>query len=160
MRKNDVIRYMRKQAAPIRYLISIAPEDKYEWSPADNMMNLGKLIAHLARSYAVIWIVFDRLKKVPDEYMRWDAMQREDALKMLDRELEAAVKAVSKISEEDYLESSVKTFWGAEDKYCNILMLLIDHAIHHKMQLFLYLKLLGFEISTEELYEGKKSAAS
>jgi uncharacterized damage-inducible protein DinB len=160
MRKDNVIEYMRKQAEPIHYLISIAPEDKYEWSPADKMMNLGKLVAHLARCYAVIWMVLDKVEKIPDEYMRWDALAREDALATFDRELAAALKAVSKVSEEDYLDSSIKTFWGAEDKCCNVLMLLIDHAIHHKMQLFVYLKMLGFELGTQELYEGTKSEAS
>jgi len=29
-----------------------------------------------------------------------------------------------------------------------------DHFVHHKMQLFTYLKLLGFPVNTETLYMG------
>ncbi|HUX08397.1 MAG TPA: DinB family protein [Acidobacteriota bacterium] len=155
MRRLDFIEYVKKEAKPIRYLISLVPEDKYDWSPSDNMMSLGKLVSHLARSQAIIWIQLEKVEKVPEEYLNWDPLPLSEALQVFDGELARAVEALSKVSDEDYLESRAKTFWGAEDKLCNLLMLLVDHGIHHKMQLFIYLKILGFQLGSEELYEGK-----
>ena len=105
MYRLDFIEYLKKEAKPIRYLISIVPEDKYEWSPSDNLMNLGKLVNHLARTYAVIWIMLEKVEKIPDEYLQWDSMPREEALSVFDREVSRALDAMSKVSDEDYLES-------------------------------------------------------
>ena len=155
MRKSDFERYIERLAKPVYYLISIAPDDKPDWRPVDSMMTLGNLLWHLAEAFSIISVVAER-----DWSERFTTPQTPksvgpaEALEILESHINPAIESVRKLSDEEYYESFVKTPWGDEDKMSVMLMNMCDHITHHKMQLFLYLKMLGFNLNTFHLYYG------
>ncbi len=57
-------------------------------------------------------------------------------------------------SPEDFANKVVSVPWGWQSKMEQMALDFREHFIHHKMQLFTYLKLLGLPVNTSTLYFG------
>ncbi len=160
MKKDEFLQYVIDAYRPAENLIQMVPEDKLDWKPAPNFMTLGQLICHLSDS------VGDALKKtVHDE---WPKMENpEESLKhempscsvaqsitRLEQDRTVLRQILSEISEVDFQDKIVTVPWGWNSKIEKMSLQFLEHFFHHKMQLFLYLKLLGFPVNTESLYFG------
>jgi uncharacterized damage-inducible protein DinB len=118
------------------------------------MLALGPLVTHVAYALGLIDIL---IRQVPlDEIPKqWITLPVDDALKVLDEQLDKAIKTLEGLSEKEFQNETIKAPWGDEDNLSAMLMHMCDHAIHHKMQLFVYLKLLGHDLNTGYLYYGE-----
>lgn len=155
MDRLDLANYINDIAKPVRYLMSIVPEDKLDWRPAETMMPLGKLLAHLALGAEVIG--FTATENWPEKFceQEYASMPPRPAIERFDRNIEKSIQAVKNLCERDYFTGTMKMPWGEEGKKNLMLMLMCDHIIHHKMQLFIYLKMLGFDLNSWHLYFGE-----
>ena len=151
MDKTDFIEYFKAISKPTRHLMSLTPEERFDWSPGDKLMPLGRLIAHLAYSPGVVVYLLIG-ENLPKHYMAFEQIPLDDALKEYDRSVDEAVASMEALPEENFGSEEIKAFWGAVERRSKLLMLVFDHLTHHKMQLFIYLKIIGMELNTNDLY--------
>ena len=78
----------------------------------------------------------------------------QEALAKLEKDKGTLRDVLARFTEEDFAGKTFTTPWGWTGSLEKMSLDFRDHFVHHKMQLFLYLKLLGFPVNTETLYMG------
>jgi hypothetical protein len=79
----------------------------------------------------------------------------DEALSKLENDKTVLRAFLDGISEEDFTHKAVSTPWGMQGKMERMSISFLEHLINHKMQLFIYLKLLGLPVDTGTLYFGE-----
>lgn len=159
-------KYLDDIARPTRTLIQMAPADKLGWVPGpQNFMTLGQLLHHLAGCPALFPLAVRDAMPAPEEMPR---ITQEDlkntatpdrALRVLQENLRQAKEAVGGISERDWGSRVIRVPWAKPMLLSRVLVDLAGHWLNHKMQLFFYLKMLGYPVNTMALYVGEAPAA-
>ena len=94
--------------------------------------------------------------KAMEEGMKLENMpgcSKAEALAAIEKDLNEAIKYIEKeISEEDFFSKVVAAPWGFEGEIWKAVLMVQSHILNHKMQLHLYLKLLGQPVHTGTLY--------
>jgi uncharacterized damage-inducible protein DinB len=161
LNKADFIADIRKTQAPLKAMIEMVPDDKLDWAPAEGFMNLGQLLKHLSENWCVIrmmvtgeWPFSD--PKEMEEGMKLENMpscSKSEALEVMDKDLTDAVAFIEKeISDDDFFAKQVSAPWGFSGAIWQAVLMAKDHQMNHKMQLHIYLKLLGKPVHTGTLY--------
>ncbi len=78
----------------------------------------------------------------------------QEALDKLAKDRQVLRSTLDGITEADFANRVVSTPWGWHGKLEIMAVNFLGHTLNHKMQLFTYLKLLGFPVNTETLYGG------
>lgn len=133
-------------------LIRRAPADKLDWRPADSVMTLGQVLAHTASSFTPVVQIALGEHVHPPEGATMPSATPDEALAIVAEHKAKLQEALAGLSDEEWLGRHVTLPWGMAGSlgYCGGIA--IDHAAGHRYQLFLYLKLLGQQLSTAELY--------
>lgn len=127
----------------------IAPE-KIDWTYAPGKFTLGDLLRHLA--VAERWIWAETLNGRPSAYTTHGkelADTYEDIIAFMERLHAESLEIFAKLSDEELLRKC-KTPDGAEITKWKWLRLMVEHEIHHRGQIYLYLGILG--VPTPPLY--------
>jgi len=78
---------------------------------------------------------------------------KSEALQAIEKDLNDAIDFIEKdISEEDFFSKVVSAPWGFKGEIRKAVLMAKDHLVNHKMQLHIYLKLLGQPVNTQTLY--------
>jgi uncharacterized damage-inducible protein DinB len=124
-------------------VMALAPNDQYDWKPAETSMPLGELMNHLWR--AEIGLAEGALtgKSSARPAPLSDSAEMVAAFDKAHAELVERVAALTP----EQLEETVTPF-GPEYpmKRRVILTMLHEHEIHHRGQLYVYLRMLGCEL--------------
>lgn len=148
------LREFDEEMALTRKFLAIVPNDKLTWKPHERSMELGRLAWHLSDfpEWCTVTFVQDALTDADAaKVMRdWKGKTREDMLERFDADLPTARAALADATD-DSLASYWKMEWGGqtiiddprEDVYRKWS---INHMIHHRAQLGVYLRLLGIAI--------------
>lgn len=162
MTKNDFYDLVMEAYKPAATLIRMAPADKLDWRPAPNFMSLGQLIDHMGGGIGtdLRCLITGEWPFTPEQME--DGMKLENipscnveqALAKLEKDKAVLREVLDGISEEDFAAKAVSTPWGMKGKLEPMAISFREHFTNHKMQLFTYLKLLGFSVNTETLYFG------
>ncbi len=163
MTKGDFRELVLRAYRAARTLIGMSPEDRLAWRPAGNFMTLGQLIYHvgdalggdLRRLFSGDWPAItpeelDEMMKVENRR----SCAAEEALARLAEDEAVFEKFLAGISKDEFASKPVSTPWGVQGKMEPMAVTFLEHFNNHKMQLFLYLKLLGFPVNTGTLYFG------
>lgn len=144
-------------------LIEMTPGDRLDWKPGANFMSLGQLIYHvgdglggdLRRLFSGDWprMTEEELAEMMKVENRHSCAPGE-ALKRLEGDEAVFEKFLDSISEAEFAMKPVSTPWGTQGKMEPMSVSFLEHFNNHKMQLFLYLKMLGFPVDTGTLYFG------
>ena len=78
----------------------------------------------------------------------------EEALAKLEKDKTTLKEILSGVTEDEFANKVVSTPWGWNGKLEKMALDFKEHFSNHKMQLFTYLKLLGFPVNTQTLYMG------
>ena len=78
----------------------------------------------------------------------------EEAIANLDKDKATLRAILDGLSEDEFATKIISVPWGWKSKMEKMALDFRDHFVHHKMQLFTYLKLLGLPVNTETLYMG------
>ncbi|MFH2000122.1 MAG: DinB family protein [Planctomycetota bacterium] len=161
MNKTDFILDIRKTQAPLKAMVEMIPDDKLDWAPAKGFMSVGQVLKHLSENWCVIRMMitnewpFSDAKEM-EECMKLENMpacSKSEALEAMDKDLNDAVAYMEKeISDKDFFDRQVTAPWGFSGAIWQAVMMIKDHQLNHKMQLHLYLKLLGKPVHTGTLY--------
>ena len=137
-----------QEMATSRIVIERVPEDKYGWKPHEKSMSAGRLASHIAEMPA--WGSASTGQDFLDlaaGFTPFEGGSREEILARFDKDVRAAHAAIAGCSDETFMkEWSLK---NGDDtimtmpKIAVVRTFVINHIIHHRGQLSVYLRLLN-----------------
>ena len=163
MKTSDFIEQMELTQRPLRKMVEMVPEDKLGWAPAKGFMTVGQLIKHVSENWCVIRMMVKNEWPFSSPEQMAEAMRLEnipscskaEALAAMDKDLKETITYVKKgITEQDFFSRVVTAPWGFKGEIWKGVLMAKDHQMNHKMQLHVYLKLLGLPVNTQTLYGG------
>lgn len=141
---DNFIKNWRRIHKQTKKILVLTPNDKYDWKPAETSMPLGELANHfwvaewgLAEAAFTGKFPLDR----PEPYKTTDEL-----IAAFDKAHDELVAKVSAMTPEQ-LEEEVAPF-GPEKKMTRMALLnfMTEHEVHHRGQLYVYLRILGCEL--------------
>ena len=128
----------------LNYLKTI-PSDSLNWSPREGEFTIRDLLFHLTVTEKMFVGVFIRNKwKYEDNH----ADHKEDSLDQLIAYLEqthiGAMNALRVVNDTE-LDQQRLTLEGTSLKAWRLLMMMVEHEVHHRSQLAVYLSLMGVQ---------------
>jgi uncharacterized damage-inducible protein DinB len=126
------------------------PADKIEWSYAPGKFTLGDLLRHLAVTERYMWA--ENAQGKPARYTTHGkelADGLENVLALMERLHAESMEIFSRLSAQD-LQRKCNTPDNSPITVWKWLRLMMEHEIHHRGQIYLYLSMLG--VDTPPLY--------
>ena len=148
MKKDEFYEYALSAFRPAESLLKMIPADKLDWKPGPGFMTMGQLICHLAAASApncACWSTTagpsrgnggsqKQARCLPaTSRKRWPSSRRTR---------QRCATFSPRFTEEEFANKIVSVPWGWKAKMEKMSLDFRDHFVHHKMQLFTYLKLL------------------
>jgi len=125
-------------------LMRVAPSDKFDWRPCETSMPLGELMNHLwIAERALVESAFTG--QFPKQHPE-PKTSTEEAIVAFDQSHEEMVAKVAALTPEQLAETV--TPFGPEKALTReqLLHAMHEHEIHHRGQLYVYLRMLGAEV--------------
>jgi uncharacterized damage-inducible protein DinB len=126
------------------------PADRIDWSYAPRKFTLGDLLRHIA--VAERYLFAENMQGHSSHYTTHGqelADGKDEILAFMERLHEESVEIFSKLTEAD-LQSKCRNVGGMEIAVWKWLRSMVEHEIHHRGQIYLYLGILG--VPTPPLY--------
>lgn len=143
---------MTHEASIARKLVSIAPKDKFEWQPHEKSMTLGRLTNHVVEAFE--WTDYtvnnDELDFSTMDYQPEILTDPAEIANKLDRVVKESLDILNSVSDEDIMKP-----WTMKDgekifmtmpKAAVVRSFVLNHMIHHRGQLSVYLRLLDVHL--------------
>ena len=139
---------VEQEMATTRRVLERVPDDKLAWKPHDRSWSMGELASHIANSIKWTEMTMNHtefdLGSVPLDQMNQLAKSRAELLAWFDANAAAARQALGK-SDADYLvpwtlRHGAQQFFTMPRYHC-IRSYLLNHIVHHRAQLGVYLRL-------------------
>lgn len=125
-------------------VMAVAPDDKYDWKPCDSAMSLGELINHLWMAEA--GLVQAVMEGVYPSESPAQINSTKDLLAAFGKSHEEAVAKVRTLTPEQLTEEIEPFGPGHKMSRMALLHLTHEHEIHHRGQLYTYLRIAGCEV--------------
>ena len=140
----------KQEAAGTRKALERVPFDKAEWAPHEKSMTLGRLAGHIVemQAWGASILTSDEFDMAPADGEPYESPvfeSTDDVLAGFDQGVSAIEAALPGVSDEAWMEHwSLKSggeevFGGPRGSFFG--MLVINHVIHHRGQLTVYLRL-------------------
>jgi uncharacterized damage-inducible protein DinB len=126
------------------------PPDKIEWTYAPGKFTLGDILRHLAVAERYMWA--ENVQCQPSRYTTHGkelAEGHENVMAFMERLHSESLDIFRRLTDED-LQRKCKTPDNAPITTWKWLRLMVEHEIHHRGQVYLYLAMLG--VRTPPLY--------
>jgi uncharacterized damage-inducible protein DinB len=139
-----------QEMAGTRKTLERVPDDKFGWNPHAKSMTMGQLVGHLADNpgWAVLAVKVESLDLAPpggEPYKPSVVNSRAEALKLFDKNVAEAKKAIAAASDERLLKPWTLLSGGKEiltlSSLAVIRSFVLNHTIHHRAQLGVCLRL-------------------
>ena len=158
MKKDEFYEYSLAAFRPAESLLKMVPADKLDWKPGPTFMTLGQLICHLSTGIGTeLKMLINNSWPKPEEMSAQGQMPScgiKEALANIEKDKITLREVLAGVTEKDFATKIVSTPWGFQGNLEKMSLDFREHFVNHKMQLFTYLKLLGFAVNTETLYMG------
>ncbi len=146
--KDSLLPEFDSEMATTRRVIERLKEDKYDWAPHEKSMKAGRLASHIAEMtvWGTIGITQDSLD-LAGGHQPFHAASRQELMAAFDRNVADCRKAIEGASDETFMQS-----WSLVNGRDTIMTLpriavirsfVLNHIIHHRGQLSVYLRLTG-----------------
>ncbi|MCP4221678.1 MAG: DinB family protein [bacterium] len=161
MKKQDFIEQMQRVQKPLKNMLELVPEDKLDWAPGEGFMKMKQLLKHLSENWIIVkkMVTNDFPFSGPDDMETSMKLENlgsftvKEALQAMAKDLEDGINYLeNEISDEDFFNKVVSAPWGFKGEIWKAVGMANDHQIGHKMQLHIYLKMLGQPVHTGTLY--------
>jgi len=132
-----------------RKLLERVPDDKWSWTPHEKSMTLGRLACHVAEitQFAAAVANTDSMDFAKGDYKVIDAPGRERLLEAFDKSAAEARAAIAATKDEELGKPWSLLFDGKPvmtmPKAGVLRSAMLNHLIHHRGQLSVYLRLTG-----------------
>jgi uncharacterized damage-inducible protein DinB len=138
------------EVATTRKCLERVPEDKFDWKPHDKSMTFGSLASHIAEmvSWTGSTIESDSFDMSPPDgpaYETFVAETQKELLETFDKNAAAARAAIAGAGDAEYVKPWSLLAGGnalfTMPKIAVIRTFVLNHVIHHRGQLSVYLRL-------------------
>ena len=136
--------YWQRVHTRTREMVAAIPDDRLDWRPAQGEFTCAELARHIAsarRMNIVSATLGEGLYPGHDERF---GISRRDLLHYLDASHAEVSNRLAGLRDEDLAAPRLSNQSGPYPAW-NILMAMVEHEVHHRGQLALYLTLLGVE---------------
>lgn len=150
---------LREQIDRTLHLLDLTPADKIGWRPAENTLRLGELLGHLLECLAGFCATLHALE--PDKLAHFERLREqpvnhscgiEESRRRIDEYQSHIKEGFGLLSDEDLARKIPTVFVPEGEPVMTVMLGNLEHYINHKHQLFIYLKLLGVDVGTSDLY--------
>jgi uncharacterized damage-inducible protein DinB len=128
----------------------VIPPEMIEWTYAPGKFTLGDLLRHIAAVERHVWAEIVQGK--PNRYRgcgRELADGYQNVIAYVERLHQESIEIISRLTPEDLRKKS-KTPDGSRISTWKVLRLMVEHEIHHRGEIYIYLGMLG--VKTPPLY--------
>jgi uncharacterized damage-inducible protein DinB len=144
---SEILKELRQEAAVTRRFLANVPFDKADYQPIEKSEKLGRLAIHVAEIVAWWKACIDRPDLDFIDFEPEDITNTQDLLTYFDKLLLEAEQALSGVTE-DALDASWSMRHGEAvyftlPKRQVLRVFCMNHLIHHRAQLGMYLRLVG-----------------
>jgi uncharacterized damage-inducible protein DinB len=123
------------------HFIDAIPADRIDWFPSDGEFSFGDLIRHLAASEAMFIGALVNGKWRYAGHKIQEKQERDVAITLLKSTHQEAMKKLGTLSD-SVLHESRPSLTGQEVKTWRLLMAMVEHEVHHRSQIAMYLTLI------------------
>lgn len=139
---------LKQEAATTRRLLERVPEDKLDWKPHEKSMALGRLAGHVAELTGLLRAVLgaDELDFASGEYKPLNTTSVAEILEKFDKNIANGIEGLNGLEDARAFEKwrlrngDQVIFEGP--RVVIVRGLVLNHVIHHRGQLSVYLRLL------------------
>jgi uncharacterized damage-inducible protein DinB len=152
--KELIAEYERETARTRKMLDAIPADADLTYKPHPKSMPLGNLAGHLtdmSGDWALHTLTMDKLEFPADH--KWEPYipkNKQEAIDKMDKQIPAAVKALSEVTPEKWDQHWKFIFggqtWIDQPRHQVFREMVISHMVHHRAQLGVYLRLLDAKI--------------
>src|SRR5262249_2574669 len=121
----------------------LVPPDKIDWSCGAGKFTLGDLLRHLAVTERYLWA--ENVEGGPSRYISHGkelAATYEEVIALMEKLHAESMEFFSRLPQEN-LQHKCRTPAGSEIQTAKWLRAMVEHEIHHRGQIYLYLGMLG-----------------
>jgi uncharacterized damage-inducible protein DinB len=139
MLKERLIKEFDEEMLATRRMLERVPDGQFSWRPHERAFTLGRLANHVAAIPGIASVFLRRTGRRPAE-----AETKADLLAVFERNVQDCREQLTTMSE-DRLAGTMQVNPGEEKPVWEVLRGrgLMNHLIHHRGQLSLYLRMLG-----------------
>ncbi len=148
---NMLLKEMQDEAVTTRKMLSIVPEDKYDWKPHPKSMSLRQLATHIAElpSWVSMAVTTDELDFATSPYTPVPIENNAELLAYFEKNLQSGLDLLAASTEEKLDEQWVLR--NGNDIYVDttkagMMRVSLSQTIHHRAQLGVNLRLLDIPI--------------
>jgi uncharacterized damage-inducible protein DinB len=140
-----------QEMANTRKMLELVPEDKFDYKPHEKSMTLGRLAGHTAEmaAWGATTLNTERLDLGPDT-KPFSPKSRKELVDSFDKGVAEARAAIAGASDEDLAVIWTLTYAGQTifsiPRAAVLRTMVMNHTIHHRAQLGVYLRLVEVEI--------------
>jgi uncharacterized damage-inducible protein DinB len=150
MTKRGFLAYFEFVRTATRRLVTLVPDEHLDYRPRDNMFSMRELLNHFAWAESMTrnGILEDRWAADSEEQRN----SRDEILAALDASFTRTQESIREFPEGKFLNKDVHPPGQPVIKAEVAFLGLILHEVHHRTQLFLYLKTLGLPVDSSTLF--------
>ncbi len=148
----QLIKELKAESVNTRKILEQVPEGKNDWKPHEKSFPLGRLAGHVAElpEWIVLVVKKDVFDIASDHFERLNPDNKEELLAKFDEKLQLGLDALASMTPEQ-LEEEWTFKYGDHiitqgSRYQNVRKWALNHQIHHRAQLGVYLRLLDIPI--------------
>lgn len=138
---------MEQEAKVAREVLSRVPADKFDWKPHEKSMSFGRLASHVAEMFA--WTPATLQQPELDfskmDYKPFEPTTNEELVAYLDKNVAEAIDVLRNTTDEQFMETwtmrNGETVYFTMPKVVVMRSFVMNHIIHHRGQLSVYLRL-------------------
>jgi uncharacterized damage-inducible protein DinB len=142
-----IINEFTHEAAQTRKLLALVPFDRNDYKPHEKSMKMGSLAGHIAElaGWLSLVITTDELDFAKGDYKRYQPKDNADLLAHFDENVQRALDTLAKTEREEMLKPWTmrmgEQVFFSMPKVAVVRTFGINHMIHHRGQLSVYLRL-------------------
>ena len=152
MLSQAIIAELKQEAASTKKILERVPEGKFDWKPHTKSMTLGRLASHVAElpEFLDSILTIDDFDFTKGHYKASHTNNPQELMQVFQEKLDAVVQKLENTSDEKM--QSIFTLRSGEHVIASLPRIVavrsmaMNHLIHHRGQLSVYLRLLDVPI--------------
>jgi uncharacterized damage-inducible protein DinB len=139
------------EALTTKKMLSVVPDDKYDWQPHVKSMTVGRLAAHVAElpTWIKLAVTTEELDFAKGDYKEENPKNTADLLAVYDKNLAVGREYLDKMDDElmgkPWTIRNGETIYATMNRY-ELIRNSIAQTIHHRAQLGVFMRLLNVPI--------------
>ena len=143
---------LKHEAKSTKRILERVPGEKFDWSPHEKSMTLGRLATHVAElpGFLNSILLMDEIDFSKGHYKRSHANTPDELLTVFQQKLDEAVQTLQNTSDERMLENFALRrgdhVIASIPRMVAVRSMALNHIIHHRGQIAVYLRLLDIPV--------------